>query len=316
MYWICFGDSAKGMLQMARHTLEPTLDAAHILALNDDLTRGSIADVTDRAAREPFLLSGAEEDDDTAWRQEYLAAHWAAMDALGGVDEAVLWYAAGNAQEQCGLRYAVSRLQQRGVRLWLAEVGEAPVGEIQESAVYTADGTVSIVTSSRVLNAVLRLMPQALLRRYAARLSRRRRERHTQDGVVRYNGVGELAPSEAAYFYKRRRQLTDTERARLFSEWRYLVEQDAPLRAVVGGKVQSVAADFYDEIILSCVPKQTQAAANTVGQSMVKIEQQTGNYVSDMLVFARIRALGAAGRLEIVQDAPTYREMTVRQIGG
>ena len=315
MYWICFGDSAKGLLQMARHELEPTLDKAHILALCDDLTRGSIADVTDRAAREQVLLPPGERADDADW-QEYLAAHWAAVDALDRVDEAVLWVGTYNAQEQCGLRYAVSRLQQRNVRLWVAEVGEVPVGEIPSSQVYTAGGAVSVVTNSRVLNVLLRLMPQALLRRYAERQSRRQREARAQGGVVRYGGVGELEPSAAGYFYKRRRQLPDTERARLFSDWRQLTEQNAPLRAMSDGKLQSVAADFYDEIILSCVPQGTQAAANTVGLSMGKIEQKTGNHVSDALVFERLRALGAAGRLEIVQDAPTYRDMTIRQIGG
>lgn len=51
MYWICFGDGAKGCLGVVRKDLEPSLAAEHILALADDWAQGDIADVTDRAAR-------------------------------------------------------------------------------------------------------------------------------------------------------------------------------------------------------------------------------------------------------------------------
>ena len=85
---------------------------------------------------------------------------------------------------------------------------------------------------------------------------------------------------------------------------------------MVDGKLQSVGLDFYDEVILSCVPDKEKTAANTVGNALVKIEQQMGNRVGDMLIFSRIRALGAAGRLEIVQDAPNYRDMAIRKIRG
>ena len=99
----------------------------------------------------------------------------------------------------------------------------------------------------------------------------------------------------------------------MLTEWRRMQKQNTPLRAMVDGKVQSVPADFYDETILSCVPEDESQAALTVGRSIIALDK-TGNRVSDMLVFSRIRALGAAGRLEVVRDGATYRDMTIRQI--
>ena len=46
-----------------------------------------------------------------------------------------------------------------------------------------------------------------------------------------------------------------------------------------------------------------------------ELDTETGNRVGDMLVFSRIRALAQAGKIEIVQDAPTYRDMTIRKVG-
>lgn len=318
MYWICFGDSAKGCLAVVRRSLDPAMDVEHILALSDDYSQGDIRDVTDRSARADILMPwhGDPEMGD-AWQADYQAQHWAMLDQLNKVDEAVIWYAGGNALEQCGLRYVVSRLYERHIPVWVAEVNEIPLAEIQEpEGTIGKAAVVGVITGSRVMNALLRRMPQCILRRYAARLKRRHRTERAQNGKVRYGLVGEMEVGAAAYFYKRRRQLTETEQAALLTEWARLQEENTPLRAMVNGRVQSVPADFYDEMILSCVPEGESRAALTIGRTLVKLDQQTGNRVSDMLIFSRIRALGAAGRIEIVQDGATYRDMTIRKIGG
>lgn len=319
MYWICFGDSAKGSLAMARSTMEPSLDVEHILALSDDYAQGDIRDVTDRAARSDIIVPWQDEPKkNDKWRAEYQARHWAALERLDEVDEAVIWYAGGNPCEQCGLRYVVSRLQRRHIPVWACEVGWMPTSEIARANRQMRDTSVaSVVTDSRVVNAFLRLVPQPILRRYAARVERRslqsRVEQSPRAGMAYFSTAGEAAPNILPYFYQRRRQLTETEQAVLLTEWRRMQEQNTPLRAMVDGKVQSVPADFYDETILSCVPEEESQAALTVGRSIIALDK-TGNRVSDMLVFSRIRALGAAGRLEVVRDGATYRDMTIRQI--
>lgn len=316
MSWICFGDSAKGCLSTVRRALEPALDAEQILALSDDYAQGDISDVTDRAARADILMPWRGDPAlDGAWAEEYQARHWQALEQLNEVDEAVVWYASGSAREQCGLRYVVARLQERHIPIWMAEVDEIPTEEIKEpdSALIRAE-TVCVITCSRALNFLLRLLPQPLLRRYAARLECRDRVERTSGGKVRYGLVGEMEPGAASYFYRHRRRLTEAEQAALLAEWKHAQAENTPLRAMVSGKVRSVPTDFYDQAILSCVPEEESVAAITVGRALAYIDREMGNRIGDMQIFARIRALGAAGRLVIVQSGANYREMTIRKI--
>lgn len=321
MYWICFGDSAKGCLSAIHKTLDPSITVSHILALSDDFSQGDIRDVMDRAARKDILTPWRGDPElDGAWQADYRAQHWAALQQLDEVDETVIWYAGGNPCEQCGLRYVVSRLQQKHIPVWVVEVGWIPVSEIvQANDQVHGACAVGVITGSRVMNTLLRLVPQPILRRYAARVEQRNlRERAAQSpraGMAYFSTVGETAPNILPYFYKRRRMLTETEQAILLTEWKRMQEENTPLRAMVDGKLQSVPADYYDDIILSGVPAEEGCAALAVGRAIAALDK-TGNRVGDMLIFSRIRALGAAGRLEVVRNGATYRDMTVRKIGG
>lgn len=317
MYWICFGDSAKGLLACVRRSLDPQMEEAdRILAMGDDYSQGDIADVTDRAARDGIIFPWDGEGD-AQWKKDLIAQHRQTLDSLDQVDEVVVWCAKGNALEQCGLRYVASRLCARHIPIWLAEVDEIPLDALEKPRdVIGGASAVGVLTSSRALNLLLRLLPQPLLRRYAARIERRNRLKRASGGTVCYGTVGEMELDAADYFYKRRRLLSDAEQQRLAAEWARLQAENTPLRAMVNGKVQSVSAEHYDAAILSCVPAETQPAAVTVGRALAQIERETGNRVSDMLVFSRIRVLSAAGRIVTVRDAANYRDMTIRQIGG
>ena len=317
MYWICFGDSAKGTLRQARHDFAPEVAYDHILALYDDYAEGDITDVTDRAVREAILMPWRGDPElDGSWMDELTERHFETLTRLDEIDEAVIWYSKGNALEQCGLRYVVSRLYEKRIPVWAAEVDQIPVSELKEpDDVIGSASAVGVITDSRLLNSLLRFAPQPLLRWYAKRLERRSREERTSGGIVQYGSVGEMESGEAWYFYKHRRQLTETEQAQLLSDWKRLQEENAPLRAMVDGKVQSVPVDFYDEAILSGITEAEMPAALAVGRAIGELDTKTGNRVGDMLIFFRIRALAQAGKIEIVQDAPTYRDMTIRKIG-
>lgn len=317
MYWICFGDSAKGTLRHARHDFAPEVAYDHILALYDDYAEGDIADVTDRAAREAILMPWRGDPElDGSWMDELTERHFETLTRLDEIDEAVIWYSKGNALEQCGLRYVVSRLYEKRIPVWAAEVDQIPVSELKEpDDVIGSASAVIIGSTNRVVNALLRALPQPLLRWYAKRLERRDREKRTSGGIVQHGSVGEMELGAAWYFYKHRRQLTETEQAQLLSDWKRLREENAPLRAMMDGRVQSVSADFYDEAILSGITEAEMPAALAVGRAIGELDTKTGNRVGDMLIFFRIRALAQAGKIEIVQDAPTYRDMTIRKIG-
>ena len=320
MYWICFGDSAKGLLRQARHDIAPEMAADHILALLDDYAEGDITDVTNRATREAILMPRRDDPElDGDQLNQSIERHFEALGQLDEVDEAVIWYSIGNAQEQCGLRYVVSRLYERHIPVWVAEVNTMPAGEIKrindQTKARRKTAAAGVITDSRVLNFLLHFAPQALLRRYAARIERRRQEEQIAGGIACFSTVNEVSPNLMSYFYKHRRQLTETEQAQLMTDWKRLREENTPLRAMVDGNVQSVPADFYDGVILSGITKAEMPAAHAVGRAIGELDRKTGNRVGDMLIFSRIRALAQMGKIEIVQDAPTYRDMTIRKIG-
>ena len=319
MYWICFGDSARGLLRQAQHDIAPGMTDDHILALLDDYSEGDITDVTDRAAREAILMPGRSDPElDGSWMDELVERHYETLARLDEVDEAVIWYSKGNALEQCGLRYVVSRLYEKHIPVWAVEVNTMPADEIKRINDQTRResnaGEVGVITDSRALNFLLRFAPQALLQRYAARVERRLQKERMTDGIAYFSAVGEVAPNLMLYFYHHRRQLTETEQGQLLSGWKRLQEENAPLRAMVDGRVQSVPADFYDEAILSGITEAEMPAAHAVGRAMGELDMKTGNRVGDMFIFARIRALAQTGKIQIVHDAPTYRDMTIRKI--
>lgn len=320
MYWICFGDSAKGLLSVVRHDIAPEMAADHILALLDNYSEGDITDVTDRAAREAILMPWRGDPElDGSWMDELIERHFQVLDRLDEVDEAVIWYSKGNAQEQCGLRYVVSRLYARHIPVWAVEVNTMPSSEIKrindQTRARRNTAAVAVITDSRPLNFLLRFAPQALLRRYAVRIEQRLQKERMTDGIAYFSAVGEVAPNLMPYFYQHRRQLTETEQAQLLSDWKRLQEENTPLRAMVDGRVQSVPADFYDEAILSRFKETEEEVCMIIGRSIAHIDQKMGNRVGDMFVFSRIRALAQAGKIQIVRDAPTYRDMTIRKIG-
>lgn len=320
MYWICFGDSAKGLLRQARHDIAPEMAADHILALLDNYAEGDITDVTRRTAREEILMPRRDDPElDGDRLNQSIERHFEALGQLDEIDEAVIWYSIGNAQEQCGLRYVVSRLYARHIPVWVAEVNTMPAGEIkrinEQTKARRNTAAAGVITDSRVLNFLLRFAPQALLRRYAARIERRRQEEQIAGGIACFSTVNEVSPNLMPYFYKYRRQLTETEQAQLMTDWKRLREENTPLRAMVDGNVQSVPADFYDGVILSGITEAEMPAAHAVGRAIGELDRKTGNRVGDMLIFSRIRALAQMGKIEIVQDAPTYRDMTIRKIG-
>ena len=295
------------------------MTADHILVLLDNYSEGDITDVTNRAAREAILMPWhGDPEPDGSWMDELVERHYETLARLDEVDEAVIWYSKGNALEQCGLRYVVSRLYEKHIPVWAVEVNTMPADEIKRINDQTKarhhTGATGVITDSRALNFLLRFAPQALLQRYAARVERRLQKEWMTDGIAYFSAVGEVAPNLMPYFYQHRRQLTETEQGQLLSGWKRLQEENAPLRAMVDGRVQSVPADFYDEAILSGITEAEMPAAHAVGRAMGELDMKTGNRVGDMFIFARIRALAQAGKIQIVHDAPTYRDMTIRKI--
>ena len=227
-----------------------------------------------------------------------------AIPAFETVDEAVIWYGDSPA-EQCGMLRAAHDLYMRDVPFSLVHVDQLK-GEELPPPERPAASAVGIITENRLLNFTLQHTPQFLLRQIP-RIIAKRNWRNRRAQLVVYRSVGELEPEAASVFYSRRRRVQDCEAKLLYSRWGQLVRENAPLRVMKDGKLVSAPADYYDETILANTPEEETCAAKVVGLSIPECN------INDCLIFERIRALAAAGKLEIIKNGGNYRDTTVKK---
>jgi len=79
--------------------------------------------------------------------------------------------------------------------------------------------------------------------------------------------------------------------------WRKLRAENAPFRVVAGDELVSARIAFYDDYLISCADGQWRNAALVIGHAMFSAEKR-GHDVGDAVLYGRLRALAAAGRLE------------------
>lgn len=79
--------------------------------------------------------------------------------------------------------------------------------------------------------------------------------------------------------------------------WEVLRQENAPLRAVVNGRVRSVGEDFYDEMIRRHLPEGQTKIANIIGEVLGREKPGIG----DVWLAERIRQCLSTGE---AADAP------------
>lgn len=121
------------------------------------------------------------------------------------------------------------------------------------------------------------------------------------DGVIVEHGSwGDLAPEELAAHLSETVELPPLRVRMLAGEWRTLADENAPLRAMVNGRLISVEAGFYDPLILRELPEGPVQVASLIGNVLGR--QRPG--ADDRLLAGRIRAMLDAGALRMVGENP------------
>lgn len=129
--------------------------------------------------------------------------------------------------------------------------------------------------------------------------------------VIGYSGWGEVDPGQFAAFLPRQRRMTATERRYFISQWKQLVRENGPLRAVVNGRLMTVGEDFYDGFILRELAREGETfhEARLIGNVLGR--NQLG--ITDWLVAARIEAFIARGMLTPLtipeENCPIYHRL-------
>lgn len=129
--------------------------------------------------------------------------------------------------------------------------------------------------------------------------------------VVLRNSWGEVAPGQWGTYLSRQETVRPGFVTACAMQWQQLREENAPLRMVLNGRLQSGPADFYDSFLLrelAALPEQFPMAA-LIGTVLGKY--QLG--ISDTWLARRIETLIRAGVLDIVQEAPA-EEHSYRRI--
>ncbi len=135
------------------------------------------------------------------------------------------------------------------------------------------------------------------------------------DSDIWIGSVGELEPERFGALAKTHGQtLGEQERGACAAQWRALAAQNAPLRAVVNGRIAGVPVDFYDYALRANLPEGAFKAALLLGRTLGSLPG-----VSDRWLYLRLQAMLEAG--ELIEIAPAsddhpYSAVIRRPAGG
>lgn len=133
-----------------------------------------------------------------------------------------------------------------------------------------------------------------------------------EDGAVEAGmGWGEIGPEEWGHYLSLEEPVSPALRMACASRWRELRAENAPLRAVVNGRLTGVPAEFYDGWIRRALAEEETEfhQARFIGNLMGRARLGIG----DGLIAWRMEAMIATGELEPVtrapEDGPGYRRI-------
>ncbi len=119
------------------------------------------------------------------------------------------------------------------------------------------------------------------------------------DGTVtQYMDWGEVQPGHFARFLPLERQLGKDERRVLAGEWSAAKQENAPLRALVNGRLLGVPEDFYDHLLYRRMPEGPFRMARLIGDTLGYYQVGIG----DGWYALRLRAMIDRGELRIVES--------------
>ena len=117
-----------------------------------------------------------------------------------------------------------------------------------------------------------------------------------EGSVTSYTDWNEVQPGHFSRFLPLERELSLGERRVLAGEWRDAMQENAPLRAMINGRLLGVPADFYDHLLRRCMPQGPFRMARLVGETLAYYPVGIG----DGWYALRIRELIDSGELEVV----------------
>ncbi len=120
----------------------------------------------------------------------------------------------------------------------------------------------------------------------------------TSDNTVQScNDWAEFSPGQFYRFLPLEKEISVIEKQIQSSLWNDLKTENAPLRALVNGKLISVPEDFYDHIIIKNIPDEEFVMARLIGEILGKYPLGVG----DSWYALRIKKMIDENKLEVVE---------------
>ncbi|NLK76054.1 MAG: hypothetical protein GX288_12335, partial [Clostridiales bacterium] len=120
----------------------------------------------------------------------------------------------------------------------------------------------------------------------------------SEDEILEYSHWGEVAAGKFYQFLSFEKQLTNIEKRIISDHWHDLVVENAPLRAILNGKLTSVPENFYDFIIMNNLPDSDFIMAKFIGKILG--EYRLG--ISDSWYALRIDKMIEENKLIVVEN--------------
>lgn len=120
---------------------------------------------------------------------------------------------------------------------------------------------------------------------------------------------GDLPPGDWAVYLPLEREIPENVRRAVAMEWSRLREENAPLRAIVNGRLHSVSEDFYDPFIRAHIPNETFRVAQLIGDVLGRCQLGIG----DWWIARRIRAMEDRGELITVTKSVSFYRNEMRK---
>lgn len=135
-------------------------------------------------------------------------------------------------------------------------------------------------------------------------------ERHkiSKDMIQSYTTWQEIVPENLNKFLSFERELSNIEKEIEADLWKDLKEENAPLRAIVNGRLISVPENFYDHLIIKNISDKEFTVGHLIGGILTKY--QLG--VTDVWYALRIKKMVEKDKLSIVSyENPSHHYGTV-----
>ena len=291
MLELCFDMSTRGALRVAQHCGRGGKGAVGVIVAASDQGDPAVAEQEARRAAEAFRRHQEELEREAI--------------PLGGDPGDVMTLSLG--LDMGDIREPLGEVRHQLLKQWYDwdEVADRDWGRCLEAAEHLKavgpGDTVRIWVDRTPASACGLLHAASLLKdtKAAVHVVALPPWRERPDGVVEtYLGWGEVEPERFGHFLSREEPVPPLALGAMAHRWEVLQKENAPLRAVVNGRVRSVGEDFYDDLIRRHIPEGQTKIAPIIGN--VLGQERPG--IGDVWLAERIRWMLSTGELRMVRE--------------